>query len=304
MDEEKVAVTEIPPLRWPGGSKPQPSRSFFTIDPNKPLYMALKNLDKEVAARPSIPPRIWGEDPKRRRMAETICRLLKQHLFWSTDKFIPQDPIEIIYTRLDHQDKGASRFIDELKKSVFLCEYVDVHNNSQFNVETLGDLVDYCLRLVDIWPIEAWSPDPTGKICPTFSVFYDIRRFICSRYFLKRKMVSPSAPLSTCGMDRENWQYLNEYLDKRFGKNNLLSFRFLGIFPSFWAWILLLMGLYGLMVIHYDSSWIGWWVLDMIVLNSVVVYFLSWPKWRKGLHTFRDLVEYVAAESKVKTAVK
>ncbi len=264
-----------------------------------------------MAARPPIPPEVWGSDPHRREMAAEVCGLIEKKILWESNRFVPEDPVEIIFS-YDFFWDDVDDYFERIEKVVLFRDWLDKDEESP-DLKTLGELVDFCLARADYWPVEEWNPDPTGAICPTFTAFYDIRRFVCSRYSLDRKAVSPSTRLSAFKLswgskfDRNKWEYLNNYLSKRFGKDEVLSDRFLGVFPFGWSWLALSLGFLGVLARCPDTPGIGWWILLIPLVGLVaalVTGFLSWPKWRKGLHTFRDLVEYVVEGSNSKTVAR
>ena len=304
MDEEKPAVTEIPPLKWPGGSKPKRSGFFeFTLNPYKHFFKELAILEKELGARPPIPPEVWGPDPCRQRMGVFISKLIGECSEWETDRFVPDDPLDIVFC-------PQSLYMNDTDMQICLRVREKVHFDYSWreipgdqNSLTMADLVDYCLLHANTWPIEEWSPDPTGEICPTFTAFYDLRRFICPRYAIERKAIRPSVPLSMFRLRKRNRKYLNKYIHKRFGKKEVVFNYFLGLFPSTWTWFVLFMSLSFYDVVYCNAPLIYGGTLFTSIVSWIFVYFLSWPKWRKGLHTFRDLVEYVVAESTTKTPV-
>lgn len=301
MEEEKPFVPEISPLRWPGGSRPLPIGSI-TLNPNKRRGRMLGILDKEVAARPPIPPEVWGPDPRRQRMGSFISDLIADRCMWSASRFVPDDPFEIISSPHAIIDDSDMEIIEGIEEEI-LCDLHIPKRTRKATSGTLGDFVDYCLSLASNWPIEEWSPDPTGRICPTFSAFYDIRRFVCSRYSLERKAIRPSTQLSTCRFRKRNGEFFNDYLEKRFGKRPVVSRYFLGLFHSEWIWLAFFGSLYCNNIIYHNAPLIGGWVLFTAIITGIVVYFLSWQKCRRGLRTFRDLVEYVVEESQAKTPV-
>ena len=305
MDEEKPAVTEIPPLRWPEGIKLGPRGHRLSSVRSKDKSKILEEFEKQVAVRPPIPPEVWGHDLRRRDMAAIVCGFLDKKL-WFSDKFLPEDLVEIVFSGEFFGD-DVDDYFEKIEEEVLFRDWLDKDEECP-DLKTLGELVDFCLARADYWSVDKWTPDPAGKICPTFSAFYDIRRFVCSRYSLDHKSVSPSTQLSACRFGwgikvyRDKWQYLNNYLSKRFGKDEVLSDRFLGVFPEGWSWLFLTVGSYFFGITCCDASWIGWWILLLFLFTGIIVGLLSWPKWRKGLRTFRDLVEYVVAEGNVDKA--
>lgn len=304
MEEDKPVVNEIQPLHWPGGSKPQPG-GFFSINPNKRLYQTLNIIEKHIVARPPIPPEIWGPDPRRQQMGAFISKLIGECIVWQADRFIPDDPLEIVFSRRHTIGDDDMDFYYRIEEE-FQDEIDLRHYPGDFDTQTIGDLVDYCLLHARNWPIEKWHPDPTGNVCPTFSAFYDIRRFLCSRYSMERKSISPSTPLSVCKLVRGDGSYMNQYLEKRFEIKDVLHNRYLGKYPIWSSVIIHAVIFFVLIAFIFQVSTIGGMIMTVIIsflLGSSLVASDSWGVWRKGLRTFRDLVEYVVEESKEKTPV-
>ena len=298
MDEEKPAVTEIPPLRWPE----ERSKGFASLNPLNLPCVIRKELMREISARPSIPIEVWGPDPKRREMASMVSSLIANGFGWSKDRFLPQDQIKALLLLPVSDGFDAIEVIMQIEEELFgeLEIPMDVLPG------TLADLVDMCLAANKYWPVNKWTPNPEDDVCPTFSAFYDIRRFICSRYSLDRKIISPSTPLSGYSFNREDWPYMNQYLEKRFGVKDVTNCRYRGLFPIWSSILIHTLIFFVLLVLLFQVSTIGGVLMTAVFsffLGSNLVAADSWRTWRKGLRTFRDLVEYVVAESTTKTPV-
>lgn len=263
-------------------------------------------LDKEVAARPPIPPEVWGPDPKRQWIGGRISELVGYCFDWPVSRFVPDDPLEILlFDRAILMRDSDMEIADKIRKEVhFDFSWREIPGDQ--NSLTMADLVDYCLLHARNWPIEKWHPDPTGNVCPTFSAFYDIRRFLCSRYSMERKSISPSTPLSVCKFGKEDWSYMNRYLKARFGVIDVFRIRYLGKYPIWSSVIIHTVIFFVLIALLFQVSTIDGIIMTAIIsliLGSGLVGSDSWGVWRKGLRTFRDLVEYVVEESKEKTPV-
>ncbi|NUN97181.1 MAG: hypothetical protein HUU16_13520 [Candidatus Omnitrophica bacterium] len=118
----------------------------------------------------------------------------------------------------------------------------------------------------------------------------------------------PSSPLRDIKVTRDNLDcdLFNLFVARRYGADWVVRKRFLGLFPPGWSWAVLCLIPCGYFLGCYlepGQQWIslGGLVGGMLILSLLMglpVGRFSYPRWRKGLHTFRDLVGFVVPKQR------
>lgn len=279
-------------------SDPSTVRPVSSPEGVKYTFWSLRTADaqirRQLKQRLPTPVESWGEDPRKQRMAQFICRVLEEECGWPKDLLIPEDPVAVLFRFGNLYREPAEIIEGEIMGGIGT-------GPSLKSGATLGDLVDYCLRAAPDWPVGKWVPPPSPPVglanCTSGSVFRDLQQFLSSRTGLDRLSIRPSTSLRICPAKWKNCDLINNYIFRRFGSDCVLRPRFLGFLPPIWSWLGLSLGVY---LILFKGAGFGMAFVTLIFFGAFVMY-LTFPRWRRGLRTFRDLVEFVMRQIEIET---
>jgi hypothetical protein len=83
----------ITPLHWPPIDKPL----WFGMTWLPGTRERLNDVLEQQRLRPPLDPLRWGANPSNVIIGKRICAIVQEHYDWATDRFIPEDPFEIVF---------------------------------------------------------------------------------------------------------------------------------------------------------------------------------------------------------------
>lgn len=311
---EPLRLVEEPP---PTSAKK--FRDFFRLG----LTPRAQSLVDQMKARSEVPPEVWGPDPARRELAQTIAQIVEAQVYWPNANFIPEDSFEAMVFNF-HYD--GTRF-DNLEIETVIAGLermsglrLDIALWAELGKKTFGEVVDFfllpCTTMKRLEaPLPLSGPDSLeSRHCPTMAAFLDIRFFLAQPFLaVAPRKVRPSARLRDTLHIRLR-RDLSRYIAARFGVNPRLSERFLG--PEFTLGCLATIGLalvYSAVLASclgllspkfFDASMfllpiavlvLGTSITFCLMLPRVLVQTWRWFRWgkRPSLRTFGDLARWI-----------
>src|SRR5258708_1612454 len=135
------------PLRWPEGLRRRTAIDYVLefiplIGPafspaGRQEAPAIEHITEQLLERKEPNPEIWGSEPLRQEIARSVCRLTQKEFDWPNDRFIPEDPVDIVF-QVPWEDLQIIEFIMSLEEELDIA----VSDDDSMAWKTLGDVVD------------------------------------------------------------------------------------------------------------------------------------------------------------------
>ncbi len=281
------------PLSWP---TERPRAAGLSGRARKRLR---RGIECVVQQRGAIPTEFWGADPRRADVGQRVCTIIKNTVGWTTDNFLPDDPLEILLwdngdglCALDAIFQTENQFVVDLPREM-ISEKIWKQGG------TLGWLIDYLLENAAC--VARWAPAGEGSLeshpCPQFAAFVDIRDFVQNWCHFKRPRLRPSTNLPDALPDTD-WKRFDSFLRARFGVPRLIRCRFLGVLPPGRVWLVscgIAAIAIGKMMAWQFALWLLCWPPAVVILRLIVIW-SSRSIWRQRPGTVRQVIEWILAE--------
>lgn len=102
-------------------------------------------VEGQIARRGEGVESAWGSDERRRSLALQMCRLIREAYAWPNDRFIPDDPIEVLCVDDDGELSDiVAQLLGQIGVPEDLITDVGFHRLWQMN---LGGAVDWLLAM-------------------------------------------------------------------------------------------------------------------------------------------------------------
>jgi hypothetical protein len=295
-------MIQFVPLKWPDDSLNE-ARLYHL---HKKAQRAFQEMQRQVEDRGPIPPEIWGNDPRRLAVAQQLSRIIKDNVGWTSDNFIPDDPFDLLCWG-GMYDLQEIEVLMDIEKH-FIINIPENHNEMIWTF-TLGQLVDYILANAACpipWPAIG-GDGLEGKLCPSFSAFVDIRKFIQKHCHTENNEFRPSTKIRDLLNDKDI-SLLKDYICERFVvKPIVVRKRFLAILPPFKTWLVL--NILVFIAIHLWLPTLEWHhicalMLPTLFVLGMLVGNMSPMTYREGIVTAGDLIKWILAQRAIKLSRK
>jgi len=86
------------PLQWPEYLRDslEDYHRWQTIVVQIASPLIRKAIAFQLSTRPPIDPLTWGDNPYRQHIARVLCQHIQKCYGWPNDRFLPQDPFDIV----------------------------------------------------------------------------------------------------------------------------------------------------------------------------------------------------------------
>jgi hypothetical protein len=252
-------------------------------------------MDRLVKHRGPVPAELWGADPRRCRVARSVSALIKQTIAWTSDNFLPNDPVDILLW-------GGWYGIGEVESLISIEERYVVEIPQPMAEKiwkeglTLGQLVDYVIEsspCLDGWSLSG-DRSLEARSCPSRAAFYDLRKFVEGHCGAGGSRLRPSSDLRSI-LPRSDWHRFDRFVQARFGARGLIRRRFLGITRPMVVYLVLsAVAIAAMWVIFWGNS--AGWLLSSIaclIVLGILVGRPSWLTWLPRSSTTRNVVHWI-----------
>lgn len=154
-------IPPIEPLHWPDGREPTKTR-FERVANFVPILgwfasqivyrvrmgRVARRIDDEQLSRRPLARQTWGTDSRRLALAEFVSDLIADEFGWTSANFIPDDPVQVLFCPPGYD--GAESFVIFTAIEDRMGCRIDIQPLYDHGPPTLGQLVDYCIRVHDI----------------------------------------------------------------------------------------------------------------------------------------------------------
>jgi len=118
------------------------------------MMPAEKSIRDQLEARQPVPLEVWGDDPKVQAFAQWYTRKLQEQFSRRADRFIPDDPMEIVFFDDDLDYVEIIRAAGEELGFSKAWEDSVLDSIEPYFSKTLGEFIDYLVSTQEFEEVE------------------------------------------------------------------------------------------------------------------------------------------------------